>query len=82
MKLKDKTVVVTGGACWDIHVMAHVYAARAVLPSMVERGEGYFVQMASAAILRGYPRDESIEIATDECVLQRTNTSIRLRILA
>lgn len=29
--------------------MAHVYAARAVLPSMIERGEGYFVQMASAA---------------------------------
>jgi len=36
-------------ACWDVHVMAHVYAARAVLPSMIERGEGYFVQMASAA---------------------------------
>ena len=35
--------------CWDIHVMAHVYAARAVLPSMIARGEGYFVQMASAA---------------------------------
>lgn len=36
-------------ACWDIHVMAHVYAARTVLPSMIERGNGYFVQMASAA---------------------------------
>ncbi len=35
--------------CWEVHVMAHVYAARAVLPSMIERGEGYFVQMASAA---------------------------------
>ncbi|MEM7069498.1 MAG: SDR family oxidoreductase [Pseudomonadota bacterium] len=35
--------------CWDVHVMAHVYAARAVLPSMIERGEGYFVQVASAA---------------------------------
>ena len=35
--------------CWDIHVMAHVYAARAVLPSMIARSEGYFVQMASAA---------------------------------
>ena len=39
----------TWQACWDIHVMAHVFAARAVLPSMIERGEGYFVQMASAA---------------------------------
>ncbi|MDP7640342.1 MAG: SDR family oxidoreductase, partial [Candidatus Hydrogenedentes bacterium] len=34
---------------WDIHVMAHVCAARAVLPSMIERGEGYFVNTASAA---------------------------------
>ena len=39
----------TWQTCWDIHVMAHVYAARAVLPSMIERGEGYFLQMASAA---------------------------------
>lgn len=34
---------------WDVHVMSHVYAARAVLPSMLERGEGYLVNMASAA---------------------------------
>ncbi len=34
---------------WEIHVMAHVYASRAVLPSMIERGEGYLVQIASAA---------------------------------
>ena len=36
-------------ANWDIHVMAHVYAARAVLPGMIERGSGYLLQMASAA---------------------------------
>ncbi|MEM7293420.1 MAG: SDR family oxidoreductase [Pseudomonadota bacterium] len=36
-------------SCWEIHVMSHVYAARAVLPQMIERGGGYFVQMASAA---------------------------------
>ena len=29
--------------------MAHVYACRAVLPAMLARGEGYLVQMASAA---------------------------------
>ena len=34
---------------WEINVMAHVYAARAVLPSMLERGEGYLLQTASAA---------------------------------
>lgn len=35
--------------CWDIHVMAQVYAARAVLPAMIERGEGYLLNMVSAA---------------------------------
>ena len=34
---------------WDLHVMSHVYAARAVLPSMIERGEGYLLNTASAA---------------------------------
>ena len=33
----------------DIHVMAHLYAARAVLPQMIERGEGYLLQTVSAA---------------------------------
>ena len=36
-------------AQWELHVMAHVYAARAVLPSMTARGEGYLVHTASAA---------------------------------
>ncbi len=34
---------------WDVNVMAHIYAARAVLPSMVERSAGYLLQTASAA---------------------------------
>lgn len=34
---------------WDVNVMAHVYAARAVLPGMLARGAGYLVQTASAA---------------------------------
>ena len=34
---------------WDVNVMAHVHAARAVLPSMLERGEGYLLTTASAA---------------------------------
>jgi short-subunit dehydrogenase len=34
---------------WQVHVMAHVYGARAVLPSMIARGEGYILTTASAA---------------------------------
>lgn len=34
---------------WEIHVMAHVYAARAALPGMLERKSGYFLNTASAA---------------------------------
>jgi NAD(P)-dependent dehydrogenase (short-subunit alcohol dehydrogenase family) len=31
---------------WEVHTMAHVWAARAVLPGMLERGEGYLLQTA------------------------------------
>lgn len=34
---------------WDINVMAHVWGARAALPGMLERGEGYVLTTASAA---------------------------------
>jgi NAD(P)-dependent dehydrogenase (short-subunit alcohol dehydrogenase family) len=34
---------------WAVNVQSHVYAARAVLPGMLARGEGYLVLTASAA---------------------------------
>ncbi|MEM7081052.1 MAG: SDR family oxidoreductase, partial [Pseudomonadota bacterium] len=34
---------------WDVNVMAHVYAVRAVLPSMLERESGYILHTASMA---------------------------------
>ena len=34
---------------WDVNVMSRIYAARAVVPGMLQQGRGYFVQTASAA---------------------------------
>lgn len=34
---------------WDVHVKSHVYAARAVLPSMIAAGQGHLLNTASAA---------------------------------
>ena len=51
-------IVVTGGVeasdeewqrIWDVNLMAHVYAARVLLPGWLARGEGYLLQTASAA---------------------------------
>ncbi|TWF93804.1 NADP-dependent 3-hydroxy acid dehydrogenase YdfG [Saccharopolyspora dendranthemae] len=36
-------------ASWEVNVMSHVRAARAVLPHWLERGEGHFLGTASAA---------------------------------
>ena len=34
---------------WNLHVMSHVFAAKKLLPNMLRRGSGYFVNTASAA---------------------------------
>ncbi len=34
---------------WQVHVMAHVYACRALLPDMIARKSGHLVNVASAA---------------------------------
>ena len=34
---------------WQVNVASHIYAARAVLPKMIRRGDGYLLHTASAA---------------------------------
>ena len=34
---------------WNLHVMSHVFAAKKLIPEMLERGSGYFVNTSSAA---------------------------------
>ena len=43
------TPLETWDAQWQVNVMAHVYAVRAVLPGMLERGSGYLLHTASMA---------------------------------
>ena len=40
---------------WEINVLSHLYLSRAVFPSMLNRGEGYFLITASAAGLLTLP---------------------------
>ncbi len=42
---------------WSVNVLAHVYAAGAVLPAMLARGDGYLLQTCSAAGLLTNPGD-------------------------
>lgn len=44
-----ETLDETWDHAWDVNVMAHVRAARAVLPHWLERGEGRFLSTVSAA---------------------------------
>jgi len=45
----EQTPTADWDRCWHVNVMAHVFAARAVLPHMLARGEGYLLQTVSAA---------------------------------
>jgi NAD(P)-dependent dehydrogenase (short-subunit alcohol dehydrogenase family) len=49
MKGTEQTPDADWQRLWDVNVMAHIYAARAALPRMLEQGEGYLLQTSSAA---------------------------------
>ena len=46
-------------AAWNVNLMAHVHAARALVPVMTAQGGGYLVQTCSAAGLLTAPGDPS-----------------------
>ena len=53
---------------WDVNVMAHVWGARAVLPQMLARGEGYLLQTASAAGLLSHPESATYAVSKHAAV--------------
>jgi NAD(P)-dependent dehydrogenase (short-subunit alcohol dehydrogenase family) len=69
--------VATGGGLDDdemwqrvlaVNTLAHVYAARAVLPGMLARGSGYLLQTASAAGLLTSPGDAPYAVSKHAAV--------------
>ena len=73
---------------WRVHVMAHVYAARAVLPGMLARGNGYLVNTASAAGLLasvgsapyGVTKHAAVALA-EHLAIQHSDRGIRVSVL-
>jgi len=49
--------------CWNVHVIAHVFAARAVVPHMLSRGGGYLLQTVSAAGLLSHPQSATYAVS-------------------
>jgi NAD(P)-dependent dehydrogenase (short-subunit alcohol dehydrogenase family) len=53
---------------WRVNVMAHVFAARAVLPAMLQAGQGYLVHTCSAAGLLTNPGDAPYTVSKHAAV--------------
>jgi NAD(P)-dependent dehydrogenase (short-subunit alcohol dehydrogenase family) len=64
---------------WDIHVMAHVYAVRAVAPKMAARGGGYLIHTASAAGLLSHIQSATYSVTKHAAVSFAEWVSIKYR---
>lgn len=64
---------------FDIHVMAHVYAVRAVAPKMAERGSGYLIHTASAAGLLSHIHSATYSVTKHAAVAFAEWVAIKYR---
>ena len=58
----------TWSLVWSVNVLAHLYAARSVVPRMLERGGGYLLSTASAAGLLSQPGDAPYSVTKHAAV--------------
>jgi NAD(P)-dependent dehydrogenase (short-subunit alcohol dehydrogenase family) len=58
----------TWSLVWSVNVLAHLYAARAMVPRMLERGGGYLLSTASAAGLLTQPGDAPYSVTKHAAV--------------
>jgi NAD(P)-dependent dehydrogenase (short-subunit alcohol dehydrogenase family) len=73
---------------WRVHVMSHVFAARALVPGMLTRGSGYLLNTASAAGLLaslnsmpyGVTKNAAIALA-EHLAIQYCDRGIRVSVL-
>ena len=54
--------------CWNLHLMAHVFAARNLAPKMATRGDGYLLNTASAAGLLSHVNSASYTVTKHAAV--------------
>jgi NAD(P)-dependent dehydrogenase (short-subunit alcohol dehydrogenase family) len=73
---------------WRVHVMSHVFAARALVPGMLARGSGYLLNTASAAGLLaslnsmpyGVTKSAAVALA-EHLAIQYADRGIRVSVL-
>lgn len=74
---------------WEVHLMAHVYAVRAVAPGMAARGRGYLVHTASAAGLLSHIQSATYSVTKHAAVafaewvaIKYRSSGVRVSVLA